>query len=523
MVDRKSLLSSIFLVCYGRVSGVIEHTAELITAVFNTLIVAAGTLVLALPVAIFLAVSISRTNMFGARWAWLAVCSQLVVPLYALVGAWSAGFGTQGWWPLSQVAVAGSWLAKTGAVTFIHAMAAIPSCALILSLGAHWTRRSREEMALMEGGNRNLIRRVLLPDMRGWIAAAGFWAIVPVLTEMVVTNLYQLPTLPEQVYLDISLGTASSLTYAVSIGLCMVPLLIVAWWLRKHLPALSTLAEQISQHAPRQLDLRGWRWPVSLLAWMLVLLLVAVPSLNLLIKAGWQAQLDSAGQLQHAWSLSRFVDTLRETCATCASDFQWSATLAATSATLALAIACCLRSAWVSGRSELVRHTINIVCLVLIAMPGPLVASLVTQLFMHVPLFGWFYDRTLLAPVLAQQTRLLPLAWLIVGGILSSVSRPAWEMAQVDQLSLWTQWRTLVWRPTRRLWLLAWIVLAAVSAGELSTNLLLLPAGVTTVAQHLFELLHYGMRYRDSGLCLALVAVGWLVGIVVWNTRAGRA
>ncbi len=53
---------------------------------------------------------------------------------------------------------------------------------------------------------------------------------------------------------------------------------------------------------------------------------------------------------------------------------------------------------------------------------------------------------------------------------------------------------------TRRLWLLAWLVLAAVSAGELSTHLLLLPPGVTTVAQRLFELLHFGMRYQDIGV-----------------------
>ncbi len=156
-------------------------------------------------------------------------------------------------------------------------------------------------------------------------------------------------------------------------------------------------------------------------------------------------------------------------------------------------------------------------------MPGPLVASLVTQVFLQVPGLGWFYDRTLLAPIIAQQTRLLPLAWLLVGGILSSISRQAWELAQVDQLSWWQSLRTLVWQPTKRLWVLAWLVLAAVSAGELSTHLLLLPPGVTTVAQRLFELLHFGMRYQDSGLCLGLVVIGWCVGIVVWKTRAGRA
>lgn len=484
---------------------------------------AVGVLVIAMPISILLAVGIVRTNMLGARWAWLAVCSQLVVPLYALVGAWSAGFGTQGWWPLSQVAVAGSALAKLGAVTFVHSMAAIPSCVLILSLGLQWTRRSREEMALIEGGNANLVRRVLLPEMAGWIAAAGFWAIVPVLTEMVVTNLYQLPTLPEQVYLDISLGSASSRTYLVSVGLCMLPLLFAAWCLRKQLPALSTLAVQISQHPPRRLELRSWRWPLSAIVWTIIALLVGVPAINLMIKAGWQSQLDQSGAMRHHWSPSRFGQTLVETSTMFTSEFYWSAMLATASAIVALLSASALRSPWVSGRSNLRRQCINMLCLLLIAMPGPLVASLMTQLFIQVPVLGWFYDRTLLAPVMAQQTRLLPLAWLLVGGILSTIGQPAWEMAQVDQLSLWQRWHLLVWRPTWRLWLLAYLLLAAVSAGELSTHLLLLPPGVTTVAGRLFELLHFGMRYQDSGLCLALVVLGWVVGIAVWKTRAGRA
>ncbi len=331
-------------------------TAELTTALINTLLVATGTLLLTLPLSIFLAVSIVRTNIWSARFAWLGICSQLVVPLYALVGAWSAGFGTQGWWPLSQVTVAGNTPAGLAAVIFIHSMAAIPSCVLILALGLHWTGRSREELALVEGGNANLIWRIMLPELRGWIAAAGFWTIVPVLTEMVVTNLYQVPTLPEQVYLDISLGTASSRTYLVSVGLCMLPLLLVAWSLRKQLPALSTLAEQMSQHPPRKLELGVWRGLISIAVWACVLMIVLVPLVNLIIKAGWLAELNSAGELVHHWSAGRFVESLRETCVLFTGEFRWSATLGASSATVALGLACVLRSRWISGRRAWLRQ-----------------------------------------------------------------------------------------------------------------------------------------------------------------------
>ncbi len=115
----------------------------------------------------------------GARWAWLAVCSQLVVPLYALVGALGApalvrkvgGRCRKLQW---QAARAPSWGRDFHS---LHGGGA--KLRIDLGFGLHWTRRSREELALMDGGNANLIRRVLLPEMRGWIAAAAFWAMVP--------------------------------------------------------------------------------------------------------------------------------------------------------------------------------------------------------------------------------------------------------------------------------------------------------------------------------------------------------
>ncbi|MCC6510910.1 MAG: iron ABC transporter permease [Pirellulaceae bacterium] len=496
--------------------------AELYTAIFNTLVVATGVLFISIPIATGLSIAMVRTNMFGARWAWFILFSQWVVPLYALVGAWSAGFGTQGWWPLSPVTLAGKPAAGLAAVIFVHAMSAIPSNVFILTLGLYWTRRSREELALVDGGNRNVVRRVLLPELRGWLAAAALWSLVPVLTEMVVTNLFQVPTLPEQVYLDISLGTDTPRTYLVSILLCTLPLLLVAWWLRRQLPELSSLATQMAQHAPRPLQLRSWRLPISLIVWVTVAGIVVVPTCNLLIKAGWESMLQPSGGLTHRWTFQRLLKTAIETTTLFTNEFQWTATLALASSISALFLASGMRW-WVywSGRAGW-RHFFNFLCLILIALPGPLVATLMTWLFLNVPGLGWCYDNTLLAPIVAQQSRLLPLGWLLVGGILSTVSQSAWELGQVDQLSAWLRWRTLIWRPTRGLWLLAWLILAATSAGELSTHLLLLPPGVTTVAQRLFELLHFGMRYQDSGLCLAMVAIGWLVAIVVWKTREGR-
>ncbi len=500
--------------------------AELATAMINTLLVASCVLAMSMPAAVFLSVTLVRTNIVAARLAWIILFSQLAVPLYAIVGAWSAGFGTQGWWPLGQVSVAGHRFLGIAVVAFIHSMAAIPGAVLILSIGLTWRQRSREELALVDGGIRNLTLRVLLPELLPWMAAAALWCMLPVFTEMVVTNLYQLPTLAEQVYLDISLGTSNSLTYVVSVLLCMLPMLVIVWpihlWLmRRSIPQHAGLAIETPQHAPIRLPLGNMRWPLTVIAWSLVLLISIVPLVNLLIKSGWQTALNESGQLSHQWQLARALRTIGDTATLFTTEFQWTATLAAASSTTAITIALVLR--WLTGRYTWLRATAHVMCFVLIAMPGPLVANLISNLFLKVPGLGWWYDHTLAAPILAQQSRLLPVAWFVAGVILSSVGIRARELAQVDGLSMSWRIKLLWFRPTWRRWLALWMFLATISAGELSTHLLLLPPGVATIAQRLFEFLHFGMRYQDSGLCLLLIALSWLAAILLWNTRSGRA
>jgi ABC-type Fe3+ transport system permease subunit len=50
--------------------------------------------------------------------------------------------------------------------------------------------------------------------------------------------------------------------------------------------------------------------------------------------------------------------------------------------------------------------------------------------------------------------------------------------------------------------------------GELGAYLLVLPAGVSTLASRIFELLHYGVRYQEASLCLLLALVALLLAAI---------
>ncbi len=494
---------------------------ELSRAIWNSLLICCGCIAIAVPIGSLLGVLLMRTNVYGRRLLGIAIGSQLAIPLYVFAGSWNAGFGSQGWWPLAQSLSVRFDLAAMLAVVFIHAVAAIPWVSLITWCGLIWSQRSLEESALAEAGNRGVLLRVVAPGLRPWWVLSSFWVCVPILTEMVVTNLYQVPTVAEQVYLDASRGTVSPLTYPVAVFLCMLPVISLAVLVTRRLPPWSEMIARARQHAAITLPLGSWRLPISAGCWLLSIGLVGLPIANLIVKAGWQPYLDSEMITRYGWTPWRFAVTLRESLTLFLPEFYWSTVIAITASSIAMLFAGGLvrlaREGWR-------RWLVGCLMLALIGTPGAMVGVLcIFAMNRSEPaILGQLYDQTIAAPVLAQQFRLLPLAWLLVQGILASIDRRSWEIAKLEGLSKLQTLRTIVWPQTRALWLVAWLVLALVSIGELSTTILVLPPGVTTLSMRLFEMLHFGMRHQDSGLCLVLVTIGWIAALAIWKTLIDR-
>lgn len=454
--------------------------------------------------------------------ACIVLGSQLAVPLYVVAGGWSAGFGMQGW--LTSL----GWLPSSGAgslqaifaVAMVHAFASIPWVALIVCLGMLWTHRSTEEQAWLEGGLATVFRRAILPQLRIGLIVAFLWCIVPILTEMVVSNLFLVPTVAEQVYLDASRGSVSRLTYVTAFAICMLPTLSVLAWLLRNSPNWNALTFSTAYFAPNRLDLRRGRWPACLFLWLTLAALVALPTVSLIAKAGWQPLIDDDGKTSYGWSLERFGETVYESFTLFQAEFYWSFLLGLVSSLLAMTMACTLYGL----TSPRIRQWAGGLILSLLAVPGPLAGmGIIWLLNRSTPAWlGGLYDRTLAAPVLAQQFRLLPLAWLLIVVTLATISRRTWEQATLDGLNRFQSLRLVVWSQTGRNWLAVWLLLFVASVGELSCSILVLPPGVTTVSMRLFEMLHFGMRHQDSGLCGMLLGLGWLVSWVFWKTLNDR-
>jgi iron(III) transport system permease protein len=415
------------------------------------------------------------------------------------------------------------WLGSLLAVALVHAFACIPWVSLIISLGLINCDRNEEEMAIVDGGWLMLVRHVWLPRLRIWLWVACLWCAMGILTEMVVSNLYMFPTVAELVYMDVSRDTISPLTYLSAVTLCALPVFALGLWISRGLPSLSLVLTKPLHHQAAVISLGPRRWIASVLMWSLLAILVGLPLLNIVMKSGWTPLTDGHTVVGHSFTLRRFLQTIYESLTLFQTQFYWSALLSVGSMVTALATSGLLYWA-TSTAGELKqfgrRGLVHLAMLLMVAIPGPLVGIIIAQLLNRPGFLGQLYITTLAAPIIAQQFRLLPLAWLIVCGLIASIPRQTWDLARSDGLSQSRTLRTVLMPAIGARLAVAAVILMLVSVGELSCSMGVLPPGVTTTSMRLFEILHFGMRHQDSGLCGVLFVLGWLAAILMrWTTR----
>jgi iron(III) transport system permease protein len=189
------------------------------------------------------------------------------------------------------------------------------------------------------------------------------------------------------------------------------------------------------------------------------------------------------------------------------------ATAAAATATLAVLLAW-----WARERPWVAKPQAALVALGM-AVPAPLWSVWVIALLNH-PSDSFFsplttlYDRTLLAPVVVQVARALPLVTLWMYAQLLSVPQDLLEAARTEGAGPLAQ-LCRVAIPLRKAGLIAAAGIALVLAvSELSATLLVVPPGVTPISVRIFQLLHQGVDDRVAALALSIVGLAAIAVIV---------
>lgn len=473
---------------------------------FYSLSVMFGSGAIAILLASPVALALQCYQPWGSRAARSLLTAYLFVPLYVIAGAWNAGFGSVGWWTLTQVSSAQHPLRGLFAVMWIHGTGAFAAVAWLLGMGLARARVRHMELASLSGGSASLWRHVWLPALLRWSLMSWLLTAAMVGSDMLVTNLYRLPTLTEAAYLSVQGGDDSialfmqamlpSLIFSIVVGLVVAKSSSIAW-------------EDVrpNEYQPDQ----GWTKTLasSFFLWSILAIVFILPISNLVLKAGWDPKMARDG-IQRSWSLQKFGESFQSV-GELGEKAYWSLQLAIPTATIAVLFAAI--AVVVVPRKSWSRGILAGIAFFGLCMPGPIVNLLVKRFCesLPTPLDDWMLESTLGAPIMALQFRCMSMAWFCL-----LVAWDAWETryGELAKQLAWIRQSREFFIANYRILLLAWGLCFAMGVSDLASYLLVLPPGVRTISLWIFEQLHYGVRYKEAGLNLFLMILGLVFGFV---------
>jgi len=488
------------------------------TLALNTLRLAGAVCAVGVPLGTLLAWLLVRTDLLGRR-LWLALLAlMLFVPLYLQTAAWQAGFGLQGWYTLAGFAPAllEGW---AGAIS-IHAAAALPWVVLIVGFGLANVERELEESALLDASPRQVFWHVTLRAALPAVGVATLWTALTVAGEMTVTDFFGIRTYAEEVYTQTAIGQEpDAAPLRLLPGMAITAVLVVA--------GMAICRGMAPGNRPLGLQQAGWvfrlgRWRLlaSAAAAALLVLLIGLPLGNLAYKAGMIVSQTDAG-LVREFSAAKCLGMIAAAPWRHSREFGWSLLICPLSA--AAAVLAAIPLAWFARRGGWRSLPALLAAAAALAVPGPVLGLAIIKLLNQgeLPWLTELYDRSILAPFLALFVRGLPAAILVLWHALHTVPTELLDLAAVDGAGpvarLWRVALPMRWHAVG----LAFLVSLAMTLGDLAASILVVPPGVTTLAIHIFGLLHYGVEDQVAGICLALIGVFAVVAAAAWGIMKG--
>jgi len=505
----------------------------------NTALVAGEACLVAIPLGAVLAVLLFKTDVPGRRPALWLLIGMLFIPLYLVTGAWDAGFGIQGWHTLSTNPHLAHqpWLAGWRAAVWVHGIAAVPWVVLIVGAALRSVEAEIEEEASTCATPLQVVRHISLRRALPALGVAGLWIGTIVLTEISVTDFFQVRTFAEEVYTQSALGAlivapASESAEPIPAAGLWAGLLLSILVAIIVITVAARLIEDLADapvRGPWIWQLKSARTPAALLLIVILTVCVGVPLGNLVYKAGVHVAATEAGRVR-SWSLLQLIERLAAAPGQFRGEILLSLGLGAAAATSAVVIAAPIawvvrlsfsrsRSARSGARAFWARLALLLVALCL-TIPGPLLGLAVIRLLDQPPTsplsaLASLYDSNF-APWLVQTLRALPLATLILWPAFDSIPQAMLDAAETDGAG---RWRQLVRIALPQRWAAvaaAWLVSFAIAVGELAATVLVMPptSGGTALSIRVFQLLHFGVDDRVAAICLVMVAsIAVLTGI----------
>jgi iron(III) transport system permease protein len=500
----------------------------------NTISLGALSALISIPTGALLANCSGQRGLLG-RLCLLFILSFAFVPIVFQVSCWDAAFGKLGWLT-SRLTGANQPLVSSWAATiWIHAAALTPQLALLFLAAILGGSKVYEEQAALDSGRSQVFWHILLPRFLPLIAVGVCWSIISCSREIAVTDIYQVGTLAEQVYLGFSLGQFDSLLgpkpisptdgfQSISFGL---QISTIAWLVFSATLIFANLLkpEQNSAHVRPSFKSPSQGWLGVASTALTLIVLFGIPVWNLLARSSYHvARID--GQPVGSHSFSNFTQAIARACSEYVPQTHWSLLIAAgcTITTLAFAIGL----AWMARQSPRARIPVIMIVSVCFALPGPVIGTGLLQIYNQVDheFIQFLYNRTVLPVIVADVIVCLPIATLLLWFVFSATPIDAEEHLRTEGArGFRVFWQLGVLSNIGPIFGVA-ILCFVIGYGELSATQMVLPPGVETVPRLTLGLMHSGVNKMTAALTIvnlsaiiAISALGWMLVSLKWRTR----
>lgn len=472
----------------------------------NSLLLVLGVIAVSVPLGTALAVALFRCDLPWRRTMSALLVLQVFVPLYVYGAAWRSALGLTGWahhTPWGRI----PWLMLNGwpGAIWAHAAAAIPWVVLIVGVALRYVEPELEEDALTSGSPAQVLRRVTLRRAGMSALIAALWVAVVAATEITATDLFQVRTFAEELYA----WRAATNTTPVNETQAVIANTTLAAWLAVVLMAviatLSTGVKEASARKPVLFSTGRQRWLLGSSVILVVGILVGIPLGTLLHNAGITFVTGSDGHPHQTWSAVDAATMIAKSPADFRDEISWSLQTAVAAATCVLIVA--TLACWWGRRGGWRSIPALALASFALAVPGPLLAIGIIRVFNQPasPTLNFFYDRTIVPPLVAQFAKGLPPAILILWLLLRSVPTETLEIASTEGAGRWARFSRIAAPQRLAALAAAWLVAFTLALGEVPASMLVKPPGINFVSTRIFELLHGENVYEIAGIILSMM------------------
>ena len=385
-----------------------------------------------------------------------------------------------------------------------------------------WTRGwALEQQAILDATSSQVFWRVTLVRMRPVLLAAALWMLVLVAREIAVTDIYQIGTYAEQIYLGYALDrlpwpTKVPENQSVMEYLGVVrQIALVGWLISSALWAFSLVAGDSNDEParPRIDSSRKPRVWQSLLTTFLWAILFLAPWIGLVDRAGTNAILVDHHVERH-FSTIHLWDSVVKSVANYRWPAYWSLMIG-----LAVAVTTtCLSGviAWVAVRRRAFARWLFLPMIAAsMTVPYPIVGILVDSSFSAIPLeaFRQLWDRSILGPVIACTIIAFgPVALLLYLAMRQS-PKSVVEIMMTERVGPIRMFIQLGFAANRKAFAAALGISFLIAVGDVACSFQVLPAGIDTAARSVLGQLHSGVDDLTAAVSLTFLLTANLIAV----------